>query len=208
MGISWFLFSLHHLWTVSNKQFDYHFILVLNPNLRFFREGSCLPACDAYPDNLGDENYDITCDGIGTPSSSISTQAVVYDWRNPTPVLVGNKCTVTCRENRRVKFRDGLESFELTCQADGPNSNSWDLTTLPRCHNECGGPYKAWDEDVEATSLKWECTDDQFEGSRCKKTCPDGYKLKSANKHTVQCTLKGKYKRPGWKGAMSNCVPE
>ena len=173
------------------------------------RQGSCLPACDAYPYNLGDLNYKVTCQGYSEPSDSITSEAIVYQWNDPTPVIVGNTCTVQCRDSARSMLPNGMESFTLTCQSSG-GSNEWDLSRpFPKCVRICDDPPALVEEEklgLTTEDIIWSCTDGKYANSICTKACPAGYKLKKSSKKQLECKLKRGI--PSWKGSVSFCIPE
>lgn len=166
------------------------------------REGSCIPGCDAYPVNLGSSNYKVVCSEYSEPSNSVTSEAILYQWNNPTPVTIGNSCTVSCK-NSKTKLPNEMENFSITCIETG----KWDMATLPECVSVCEIPSVIPEETsigLSDNDIVWSCTDGTYMGSVCTKSCPTGFKLKKVARKSIECKMKRG--TAAWKGFVSNCV--
>ena len=158
------------------------------------RQLSCIQGCDAQPGtsfkrqnyvlDCSEENFDLT-----HHSTSNNDNAIIYQWNYPTPVRPDKKCKVTCAASGWVNGhpRDwmmdgwldtGVSHFDIKCQSNSDGTFEWvnaaggPMTEcLPVCYNFSKG------RDGDEVDPVWTCTKNNFPGSKCTKSCPDGYKL-------------------------------
>lgn len=174
------------------------------------RATSCIMGCDAQPDKVfKNKHYVLTCNqsDLTQPSDSSKDMAHIYQWNWPTPVKINNKCTVKCADNPRNGWpnklmmegwiESGVDSFEIQCKKNVKEDVLKWQGDFKKCQKVCFNltGKGRWDE-VEPI---WKCTNLFYEGSRCTKSCPDGYKLDNTVKWrritTVRCTGRGSWTR-------------
>ena len=193
------------------------------------RQLSCIKGCDINPDTtFEDTNYVLDCSesqaDLTYPSDSSATDAIVFQWNNPTPLKVGNKCKVRCEgwnknlvnDHPREWVMEGwngpgdVNHFELQCKRN-QNTGVFEMVTpdgSPRkqCIQKC---YNAqWGEDEEDNGI-WHCTNGNNIGSKCTKSCPEGYKFEPRSWKKTSTTCQRKSYGTSWSQSwFKACVPK
>ena len=90
------------------------------------RSKSCIKGCNAHPDTMWPERkYKIKCHQDDLTYWSDSYWADRYQWKQPTPVVVNNNCTVKCVDGDKWQLEGGIDSFDIQCKATSDSGFEW-----------------------------------------------------------------------------------
>jgi len=161
---------------------------------------------DTNADNAEELIQTLTCDKILENSS--------FWWQNG-KALAGATCQAKCKGFPQVMQGVEGQSHELKCVwKQDQGKFGWEPEgPYPQCKDEIRCPFEdvpvkgyEYNNGLDWDSFTWDCDKGKAVGSKCQKSCPEGFTLDGSDTEIVCFCQREGCRHPFWKGRPSKCL--